>query len=384
MSARVGLSFFLLLTVMTAPAADWERNKTPLLTNFNNMYNPCVVETGGTNEDGVPASAVRPRLRQGAGVAGAQYRYKMWFFGWATGTSNPGVPGSDAIFHARSKDLKKWEVYGRGGKWDDTMTPAKWAPVLHASDKWYEAWHVGDPSVVFKDGTFYMAYSATSKHFGQVAGYPSTMVQCVMGATSKDGINWTKTEQPLLIRAGDTAKPKPEPGRIGDFHRPCLRFEKGRWRLWFDYWLPGKGVCVGYAEAKKGQFAQKGAFKIKHDLKKPVLEQWPNPEIVKAGRRYFAFGDPPGYPIKPGESGWKSRQIRMAVSKDGITWKKLDFIPPDKDADACHVPQALVTKIDGKKWLYLFYSTQIGTRRNDGRYHYQYDRIRAMRREVTQ
>ncbi len=358
-NARTGLLSLLLLTTTTAAAtADWQRNKTPLLTNFNNMYNPCVVETGGN------------------------YRYKMWFFGWATGQSNPGVPGSDAIFHARSKDLKKWEVYGKDGKWDDTMDPTKWTPVLHASDKWYEAWHVGDPSVVFRDGTFYMAYSATSKHFGQVAGYPSTMVQCVMGATSKDGVNWTKTEQPLLIRAGDAAKPRPEPGRIGDFHRPCLRFEKGRWRLWFDYWLPGKGVCVGYAEAKKDQFVQKGAFKIKHDLKKPVLEQWPNPEVVKVGRRYLAFGDPPGYPIKPGESGWKSRQIRMAVSKDGITWKQLEFIPPDKDADACHVPQALVTKVDGKKWLYLFYATQIGYKKNDGNYHYQYDRIRAMRRRV--
>ena len=43
--------------------------------------------------------------------------------------ARPGVPGSDAIFHARSKDLKKWEVYSKGGKWDDTMTPAKWAPM---------------------------------------------------------------------------------------------------------------------------------------------------------------------------------------------------------------------------------------------------------------
>lgn len=53
---------------------------------------------------------------------------------------------------------------------------------------------------------------------------------------------------------------------------------------------------------------------------------------------------------------------------------------PDEDADACHVPQALVTSIDGKDWLYLFYATQIGYRKNDGNYHYQYDRIRAMRR----
>lgn len=77
-----------------------------------------------------------------------------------------------------------------------------------------------------------------------------------------------------------------------------------------------------------------------------------------------------------------SRQLREAVSDDGLSWKKLDYIEPDDDADACHVPQGLVTKIDNKEWLYLFYATQIGYKKNDGKYHYQYDRIRAMRREI--
>ena len=71
-----------------------------------------------------------------------------------------------------------------------------------------------------------------------------------------------------------------------------------------------------------------------------------------------------------------------AVSVDGMSWKKLGYIPPDEDADACHVPQALVTTIDGKKWLYLFYATQIGYKKNDGEYHYEFDRIRAMRRAI--
>jgi len=39
-------------------------------------------------------------------------------------------------------------------------------------------------------------------------------------------------------------------------------------------------------------------------------------------------------------------------------------------------------KMDGKEWLYLFYATQIGASKNDGQYHYQYDRIRAMRRPI--
>lgn len=336
---------------------QWQRDKQSLLTNFNNMYNPCVVETGGN------------------------YRYKMWFFGWAADHTNEGIPGADAIYHARSKDLRHWEVYSKGDSWDATMNPTKWAPVLHASERWYEAWHVGDPSVVVKDGRYYMAYSATSKHFPKTAGYPATMVQCVMGAVSADGISWRKSDAPLLNRPEDTANPEPEPGRIGDFHRPSLHWQDGIWRLWFDYRLPRKGGCVGYAE-NTGDFMKRGGFKFKHDLRNPLMENWPNPEVVRIGTRYHCFSDPSGYPIKPGESHWKRRQLREAVSVDGLSWKKLAYIPPDDDADACHVPQALVTKIDGRQWLYLFYSTQIGYKKNDGNYHYQYDRIRAMRRAV--
>jgi len=340
-------------------APEWQRDERSLLTNFNNMYNPCVVETDG------------------------EYRFKMWFFGWAAARTNPGWPGCDAIFHARSKDLTAWEVYSGNGTWDTTMDPERWVPVLHASGRWYEAWHVGDPSVVLKDGKYYMAYSATSNHFEEREGYPATMVQCVMGAVSEDGIEWEKTDQPLLIRAEDTADPEPSPGRIGDFHRPCLRWEDGKWRLWFDYWLPGSGVCMGYAE-NDGAFSQPDGFKIQHDLREPLIANWPNPEIIKIGDIYHSFSDPAGYPIKDGESRWKGRQLREAVSNDGKSWQLLDFIPPDADTDACHVPQALVTTIDGKRWLYLFYSTQVGYSRDDGKYHFEYDRIRAMRREISE
>lgn len=346
------------MTTVAAGAEGWERDARPLLTNFNNMYNPCVVETT------------------------ADYPYKMWFFGWAAAHTNPGVPGYDAIFHARSRDLRTWEVYSKEGTWDRTMNPAKWVPVLHASKRWYEAGHVGDPSVVLKDGKFYMAYSATSDSIGSVEGYPATIVQCLMGAVSVDGIHWRKTSQPLLIRTEDTASPEPAPDRIGDFHRPSLRWEGGRWRLWFDYRLPGKGGCMGYAE-NTGGFMRKDGFQIKHDLSLPLLENWPNPEVIRIGEMYHCFSDPFGYPVEPGESVWKSRQLREAVSGDGLSWRKLDFIPPDEDTDACHVPQALITRVDDKDWLYLFYATQVGYKRQDGKYHYQYDRIRAMRRPVS-
>ncbi len=354
-SRWVRLAVWLVIIVVTA-GATWQRDRHVLLTNFHNMYNPCVVETAG------------------------DYRYKMWFFGWAIGL-NPGVPGCDAIFHARSKDLRSWEVYSRSGTWDKTMDPTRWVPVVHASTRWYEAWHVGDPSVVSKDGRFYMAYSATSKVFAHTAGYPSDMVQCVMGAVSLDGIHWTKSTRPLLIRASDRVPPKPEPDRTGDFHRPSLSWDRGKWQLWFDYHLADTGICMGHAE-NTGEFLREGGFRITHDLRKPLLKNWPNPEVVRLADGYHCFSDPRGYAIKPGQSGWMSRQLREAVSADGLTWRKLDYIPPDADADACHVPQTLVTKINGQKWLYLFYATQVGYKKHDGQYHFEYDRIRAMRRPL--
>ncbi len=59
------LAFCLLLGGMSE--GQWQRETDNLLANFNNMYNPCVVETGG------------------------DYRYKMWFFGWAANHSNKNI-----------------------------------------------------------------------------------------------------------------------------------------------------------------------------------------------------------------------------------------------------------------------------------------------------
>ena len=352
-------SVALVASMAAAQDDGWERDATPLLDGFVNMYNPCVIEV-----DDAP-------------------RYRMWFFGWAASQTNKDVPGCDAIFHARSDDLTSWEVYAGEqdgeARWDRERRVEQWVPVLTAGERWYEAWHVGDPTVVEVRGKLYMAYSATSRHFEPVDGYPSTMVQCVLGAVSEDGIHWEKGEHPLLFREGDQPEPAPEPDRIGDFHRPSLLYERGRFRLWFDYWIPGRGVCTGHA-VNRGKFLKKGGFKISHNLKEPVLENWPNPAVVRIGKKLHCFGDPPGYPVPAGGDAWQSRQLREAVSHDGLVWELLPFTPPDADVEACHVPQPLVTKKDGKTWLYLFYSTQLGSRRGDGVYHFEYDQLRAMRR----
>ena len=231
-----------------------------------------------------------------------------------------------------------------------------------------------------------MAFSSTGKDFTRpVKGHPNNMLLCVMGATSDDGIRWIKTEQPLLIESEEAQNPATDEGWTGDFHRPCLMWDEGKWRLWFDYWHPTKGVCMAYAENTSG-FRAQGAFRIMSDLSRPCIPNWPNPEVIRIGERYHAFADPCGYPPKLNDpdAGWTSRALCEAVSDDGVNWRMVGFIAPDPDAAACHVPQTLVTEVDSVPYLHIFYATQRGGLNRDGVFDYRYDRIKMMRRRLNQ
>ncbi len=376
------------------PLDGWERYHQPAFKGFMHAYQPCVVE-----------------------VPDPEFPYRMWFFGWVTEIANPGQAGADAIYFARGRDLNTWEVYCKDGSWDADGTNNKWVSVLYSSDDpedYYETFHTGDPSVVYKDGVCYMAYSATSFAFTdpdsdkpilpptfsnmEIEGYPAKMIQCVMGATSTDGINWNKTEKPLMLGESDTKyPPDPAPDRIGDFHRPCLLWddEGNKWKLYFDYrnMAMGLGSIVGLAE-NQGDFRE-GEFSFVHSPDEPLMKGWPNPEVVKVGDCYVSFSDAPGYtkataPEGQEVSGWQLRQLKMATSKDGLHWEKQYYIDPDPGVDANHVPQALVCNREGKQWLYLFYTTQVGWRWEEGRYpffkendyNWFYDEIRYMRQEI--
>ena len=158
-----------------------------------------------------------------------------------------------AIYHARSRDLTdRWEVLCKDGSWSGDR-PEDWASTLFASTDgdrhYYHAWHVGDPSVVFRDGVYYMAFSSTSKPLdGPLAGIPSGMMLCVMGATSVDGVHWHKREEPLLIAQCDSVfPPRAAAARVGDFHRPTLMWDEQQqaWSSIFDYYnasLPGTAI----------------------------------------------------------------------------------------------------------------------------------------------
>ncbi len=347
--------------------AQWEQVGGDLLDGFGNMYNLHVIEE--------PA---------------APYSFKGWFFGWAVEDCNPGYPGCDAIYAARAKALAgPWEVYcgEQDGipQWSAAGDAALWAPVIAGGPAYYNNWHNGDPSVVKREGRYYMAYSATGHNkdgipFGQ-EGDTDSDISCVMGAVSEDGLHWTKTDQPLLIESEAARQAACTSEHICDFHRPALMREDDKWKLWFDYWNHPHGVCLGYAENADAFDAPDG-FKVQHDLRQePLIKNWPNPDVVRIDGRYHAFADPIGYPPTSAHSdsarSWSSRALCEAVSDDGMHWRIVGYIRPDADTPACHVPQALLTSINSERRLYLFYSTQRG---GEPVYDYRYDRIRTMYR----
>ena len=344
--------------------ALWERDGVDRLTGFGNMYHPTVLR-----------------------VEDPQWPWRMWFFGWAVEDCNPGWPGCDAIFLGRSRDLRAWDVYQGDGGWDGGAgNPASWAPVLAAGETQpWDTWHNGDASIVRRDGRFHMAYSATG------GDLPNGVPSCVMGAVSEDGVNWTRSEQPIAIhplelevrqtaaaRAGLPAGTGVE--RCGSYHRPSLLFDDGRWKLWFDYHDVAPTVSpsiVGYAEADPEDFMKPGGFRlVRVPGEHPVKLNFPNPDVIRVGDVYHAFGDP----HVDSADAWTSRKITHALSDDGLDWTVVGHVEADSDCPAMMVPVAHLLEQDGRRWLAVWYACQRGGQPYD----FRFDRIRMMRIELAE
>lgn len=312
----------------------WTVNKEPILFNFINLYNCEVVKTDDRD-----------------------YPYRMWIFGESTAEDTNPHKGYDSIYHARGRSLNEWEVWCGDGKWDTTMTPSLWTPVMYHSDKTYDSVHNGDPSVVYKDGTYYMAFSSVGFD-GRDPGV-LYIVNCIMGATSKDGINWTKTKAPIMIwekeyEEGWNAEEACPPS-TGGYHRPSLLWdeEENKWKLWFDYYLPGTFLSMGYA-VNNGDFTNPEDWQLIHAENTPQLKNWPNPEVTKINGKYYAFSDTTGFGSSLGPQN--DRQIVMAVSDNGWDWRVAGRMLPEDKFYGTHLPQTYVEEENGELYLYVFYS----------------------------
>lgn len=360
----------------------WLRDEKNLITNFYSMYHPEVVYVPEWDtEDGYP--------------------YLMWFFAWAYNQENdaagqyPGYPGGDAIFLARAKALEgPWEVYSLNYRteeffWDAEQKPYFWYPVITCQDTWYDSWHVGDPSVVYKDGLFHMAYSSMgcdedlipSHHGNDTDGNAS----CIMGAVSQDGINWTRSEKPLIVWEGEKGfnEKTDRNSWYGGHQRPSLTFEDGKWKMWYDY----KENQVGYAECD-GDFLTGNWTELRSGSN--PLFTGVDFDVVKIGSVYYGYGDPyiswckikddqiPSYSDDP--SKWSQRQIVEYQSLDGINWTPTGWFRPDSGYDAIQIPQVFLDHKNGR--VCIFYATQRGKRESTS-YDWRWDNIRMMYRDIA-
>lgn len=386
-----------------------------IIENFYNMYHGDVVK-----------------------VDDEQYPYRMYFFGWADSFTNENWPGADAIFMARGKNIDEWEVlatnddytekyravHGQDAEpsfdpqvlqtmeyyWDTEMDSSRWASVIFADlNSPYDDWHNGDPSVVYRDGKYYMVYSGygtdLDRHLGGTAGDTDGDISCVMAATSDDGIHWTKSSEPILIwedeigkreaMTSDGADYRGEPF-YGLYHRPSVIWddEAQTWKMWFDYisdYRPSTGLCrmsMGYAEAKGDMMKAENWTVIRKD-DNPALYEFANPEVEKIGDIYYAVGDPAAgfhgaQSVRVPTSGWNSRQVVEAMSLNGQDWVVTGYLEPDEDTQANQIPTLYYE--DGI--LVLFYAPQVGntndpewdiygnTYYNEDTYDYRYFAIR--------
>jgi hypothetical protein len=152
-------------------------------------------------------------------------------------------------------------------------------------------------------------------------------------------------------------------------------WEAGVFRLWLDGFEYGSPISMLYAE-NRGDFRDPEDWTIVRGLDRPLIREWPNPDVVKVKDVYFCFSDPGYYGELYGE-GWVRRQTASAVSLNGLDWVVLGHIRPDADVQANHVPEGFVLEEEGRTWLYVNYGAQT---RGD----YRYERIRMKRREVTE
>jgi hypothetical protein len=359
----------------------YQVSKQNVISDFVNMYHPMVIKTPDT-----------------------EYPYRMYFFGWATTDTNVEYPGCDAIFVARSRNLDVWEIYSKSksggfywGARDGVSGKFKnvheWYPVILPSEAWYDDWHNGDPTVVYRDGIFYMAYSAYGMdRDGILKGMPGDTdgdIGCIMGATSTDGIVWKKSDYPLAIWEPEIGKHEDsgfDRGQfLGLYHRPSIMWDGGKWKMWFDYVTAYGKLSVGYAE-NEGDFMKRDDWHILYaGNRAPLVPQYfANPDVIKIGGTYFMYGDPfvteYGVTAKLGADGWAKRQLLEMQSGDGLHWTATGFIMPDSDTWANQIPVCYYEQ----GHLFLFYATQIGygkvTDHPSGSYDFRYNNIRYMTR----
>lgn len=138
----------------------------------------------------------------------------------------------------------------------------------------YDKWHNGDPSVVFMDGTHYMAYSATSEPYYKESATIWTACYCASWGDFP-GRHSLDQDGSAVVDGGRNGQ-SGGIHQVCDFHHSCLRHHEGKWKLLVRLLEPSEWRMYGLRGENERGFDAPGAFRVKHDLvKAPLIKTGP-------------------------------------------------------------------------------------------------------------
>jgi hypothetical protein len=164
----------------------------------------------------------------------------------------------------------------------------------------------------------------------------------VFGATSPDGMRWTRLAQPLLKKNSDTQV-------------VCFRDAGGVYRLYVRMWSEGlyRGKrLVGYAESKTFGDVPDPVAILSPDANDPADLHFYNPATSKLRDGLYVMFPSAFY------TGDDTVRPHLAISKDGKTFERVgrkEFLPMGKGFDSKSIyvgPGAVPAEKPGEYWLY--------------------------------
>jgi len=241
--------------------------------------------------------------------------WRMWYYGRDPSFDDAYTLPTGRIGMATSKD---------GIHWDRVKGPLTMGAVLEpsADPARFDSGHVGVGSVTRIKDEYVMWYfggdqSVTKTPRGTSKGFPLRPGR----ATSKDGLNWTRTEGPIRGAFLDSGKP-------GDFDAAMVGWpqlladDDGSYRMYYHTLSFTEGFMACGAVSADGLTWEKIG---------PVLKKGPagnfdqagvaSRHVFKLNGRYIMFYE--------GNNGERFCGIGMAESADGVTFTRVKG--PDKD-----------------------------------------------------
>ncbi|MBK6597539.1 MAG: glycosyl hydrolase [Proteobacteria bacterium] len=248
-------------------------------------------------------------------LRGADGQWKMWYYGRDPDFDRKVTLPTGRVGLATSDD---------GIRWQRVAGPLTMGAVFepHPDLSRFDSSHVGITDIHFHDELYWMWYlggDQSIRKFGltEAKGFPM-LPGC---AISRDGLHWTRLAGPHRGALLDV-------GVAGDFDEAMVswpqvvRWDDGSWRLYYHGLNAQRDYTMGWAESLDGLSWQKRG---------PLLGPGPTGRfddkgvatrhMLKIGGRWVLFYEGCRYVGSPVQV---DRQIGVAVSDDGLDWRRVD------------------------------------------------------------